>query len=328
MEILPSRPTLYGSFGMVAASDWIAASSGISILESGGNAFDAAVAAGFVLQVVEPHMSGPGGEMVALFACGGDGRPRVLCGQGTAPNAASTACYKGMGLAAVPGSGPLAASVPGAFDAWLLLLRDYGTKTLRDVLDKAIGYAEYGCPVLPGFHRRLIQVERLFHEFWPTSAGVYLPSGRIPSPFSTHRNPALARTYRRILREAEAASGDRAGQIDVARRVWSQGFVAEAIDAFAREPHADISGELHAGVISGDDLAAYTATYEDPVTLDWRGWTLCKPGPWSQGPVFLQHLALLGDDDLAASEELTTSAGSRVRRDGKAGLRGPRRLLR
>jgi gamma-glutamyltranspeptidase/glutathione hydrolase len=177
----------------------------------------------------------------------------------------------------------------------MLLLRDYGTKTLRDVLDAAIGYAESGFPLLRTASKALSSVESVFREHWPTSAALYLRAGSVPEPLATHRNPALARTFQLLLMEAEAASGDRAEQIETARRMFYRGFVAEAIDAFARRPHFDTSAEPHAGVITADDLAGYQATYEDPASLDWRGWTVCKPGPWSQGPVLLQQLALLED---------------------------------
>ena len=297
------HPTLWGTFGMVASSDWFSAAAGMAILEAGGNAFDAAVTAGLVLQVVEPHLCGPGGEMVAVFVNARDGRPRVVCGQGPAPQGATPAHFTRLGFDMVPGAGLLSAPVPGAFDAWMLLLRDYGTRTLRTVLDTAIGYAEGGFPLLPTACVRLGQVEGVFREHWPTSASLYLRNGSFPGPLSMHRNPALARTYRRLLTEAEAASGDREEQIETARRQWYRGFVAEAIGQFARRPHFDTSPEPHAGVITADDLAGYQACYEDPASLEWRGWTLCKPGAWSQGPVMLQQLTLLDDFEAAIQQE-------------------------
>jgi gamma-glutamyltranspeptidase/glutathione hydrolase len=301
-----SRPTLRGTFGMVAASDWFAASAGMGMLETGGNAFDAAIAAGFVLQVVEPYMSGPGGEVVAILAGPGDGQPTVLCGQGPAPRGATPDHFGRLGLNAVPGSGVLAAPVPGAFDAWMLLLRDHGTKSLREVLSPAITYAVNGHPLLPGTSRRIRANESNFKKFWPSSAALYLAGGRRPMPYALHRNEALAATYQRVLAEAEAAAGQREGQIDAARRTWYQGFVAEAIHEFARQPHFDAEGRQYPGVITGDDLACYQAGYEEPASLDWRGWTVCKPGPWSQGPVQLQQLALL--DGLDVTGEASDSA--------------------
>src|SRR5205823_5711693 len=121
-----------------------------AVLESGGTAFDAAAAAGFTLHVVEPHLNGPGGEVPAVFATAADPRPTVLCGQGVAPAGATIARYRdSLGLDLVPGTGLLAATVPGAVGGWLALLRDHGTMRLPDVLRHAIGYAEHGHPVHP-----------------------------------------------------------------------------------------------------------------------------------------------------------------------------------
>src|ERR1700761_5453132 len=144
-----TRPELAGTFGMVASTHWLASAAGMAALEQGGNAFDAAVAAGLALQVVEPHLNGLGGEVPVIAHHAGRGQTFVLCGQGTAPAAATPAAFADLGLDLIPGSGLLAACVPGAFGAWMTLLRDYGTLPLRDVLDDAIGYAAHGYPVLP-----------------------------------------------------------------------------------------------------------------------------------------------------------------------------------
>ena len=144
----PTRPQLAGTFGMVASTHWLASAAGMAVLEGGGNAFDAAVATGFVLQVVEPHLNGPGGEVPIIFATADSGRPTVLCGQGPAPAKATIGHYRGLGLTLIPGAGPLAAAVPGAVEAWLTLLRDHGTRSLGEVLGYAIWYAERGHPLL------------------------------------------------------------------------------------------------------------------------------------------------------------------------------------
>ncbi|MFH8788225.1 gamma-glutamyltransferase family protein [Streptomyces roseoverticillatus] len=287
-----TRPTLQGTFGMVSSTHWLASQSAMAVLESGGNAFDAAVAAGFVLHVVEPHMNGPAGEVPAVFAPAG-GPVQVLAGQGPAPRGATIEHYTSLGLDLVPGTGPLAAAVPGAFDAWMLLLRDHGTKPLADLLSYAIGYAEHGHAPVEAIGRTVATVRRIFETEWTSSAEVYLPGGRPPAPGTLLRNPALAATWRRLIAEAEAAGGSREQRIDAARRVWREGFVAEALVAAAARPTLDTSGERHAAPLTGDDLAAFRAGYEEPARHDWNGWTVCKPGPWSQGPVLLQQLALL-----------------------------------
>ncbi|WP_159926910.1 MULTISPECIES: gamma-glutamyltransferase family protein [Nocardia] len=287
-----TRPTLQGTFGMVSSTHWIASAAAMAILEDGGNAFDAAVAAAFVLHVVEPHLNGPAGEVPIILAPAGRA-PQVLCGQGPAPMGATIEHYTDLGLDLVPGTGPLAAAVPGAFDAWMLLLRDYGTKRLSDVLAHAIWYAERGHPVLEDVWGTLSAMQNLFESEWTTSAAVYLRGGKPPAPGQLLKNPALARTWRRLIAEAEAAHADREAQIETARRTWREGFIAEALTAAAAQPTMDTSGERHTGTLNGSDLVHYVATYEDPATYTWNGWTIAKPGLWSQGPVFLQQLALL-----------------------------------
>jgi gamma-glutamyltranspeptidase/glutathione hydrolase len=289
--VFTTRPELTGTFGMVASTHWLASSSGMAVLEAGGNAFDAAVAAGFVLQVVEPHLNGPGGEVPVVFATEHDPTPRVLSGQGVAPAGATVAHYRSQGLDLIPGSGLLAATVPGSWDAWLTLLRDHGTRTLRDVLGYAIGYARHGYPVVDRIPATVDSVADLFRDHWPTSADLWLPGGRPPEV--RHSNPVLADTWERLLTEAERAGADREAQIEAARRAWSQGFVAEAVDVFCRTAFRDDSGRDHAGVLTGADMAAWQAGYEDALTVDFGDWTLAKCGAWSQGPALAQQLALL-----------------------------------
>ncbi|MGW4226088.1 gamma-glutamyltransferase family protein [Streptomyces bauhiniae] len=289
-----TRPTLQGTFGMVSSTHWLASQSAMAVLEDGGNAFDAAVAGAFVLHVVEPHLNGPAGEAPILLAPAG-GEVRVLCGQGVAPAGATVAHYRGLGLDLVPGTGPLAAAVPGAFDAWLLLLRDHGTKPLDEVLKYAIGYAEHGHPPVENITATVESVRELFETEWTSSAEVYLPGGRAPRPGELLRNPALAATWKRLLAET-AGAGDREARIDAARAVWRTGFIAEALLRQSRRPTLDSSGSRNTGTLTESDLADWTAGYEAPATYDWNGWTLCKAGPWSQGPALLQQLALLPAD--------------------------------
>ncbi|MFE5186440.1 gamma-glutamyltransferase family protein [Streptomyces sp. NPDC056628] len=286
-----TRPTLQGTFGMVSSTHWLASQSAMAVLERGGNAYDAAVAGAFVLHVVEPHLNGPAGEVPILLAPAG-GEVRVLCGQGVAPAGATVPHYRGLGLDLVPGTGPLAAAVPGAFDAWMVLLRDHGTLAPADVLEYAIGYAEQGHAPVERVGETVETVRELFETEWTSSAEVYLPDGEPPRPGTLFRNPALAATWKRLLDEI-AGAGDRVARIEAARAVWRTGFIAEALVRQANRPTLDTSGERHTGTLTADDLAGWSATYEAPATYDWNGWTLCKAGPWSQGPVLLQQLALL-----------------------------------
>jgi gamma-glutamyltranspeptidase / glutathione hydrolase len=293
-----TRPELAGTFGMVASTHWLASAAGMAVLEKGGNAFDAAVAAGLTLQVVEPHLNGPGGEVPVIGHDARRGETFVICGQGTAPAAATPEAFAALGLDLVPGSGLLAATVPGAFGAWLRLLREYGTLPLRDVLGYAIGYAEAGFPLVPAISWAIASVEDIFRAHWTSSASIYLNGPAIPPPGSLFVNSVLAATYKRVLAAAETASADRDEQIEAARSAWYDGFVAEEIAKFAQSEVMDVTGERHQGLLSYDDLAGWHARIEPPVTYDYAGLTVCKTGPWGQGPVFLQQLALLSGLDL------------------------------
>ncbi|MFN4089240.1 MAG: gamma-glutamyltransferase family protein [Alphaproteobacteria bacterium] len=300
-----TRPEILGTFGVCASTHWLATATGMAILEKGGNAFDAAVAMGFALQVVEPHLNGPGGDMPLLMYSAGERRLRAICGQGVAPAAATIGRFRDLGLDMVPGTGLLAACVPGACDAWLTMLRDYGTMPLDAVLTPAIEFAGGGYPLIEHICATIASVSDLFRAEWPTSAAIYLKDGGVPAAGSVFRNPALAETYRRLLRESEAAGGDRERRIEAARRCLSHGFVAEAIDRFCRTQSVmDTSGRRHGGLLTGEDLARWQAAYEEPLTYDYGRYTVAKPGPWAQSPVFLQQLALLQGFDLAAMDPL------------------------
>src|SRR3954452_21365309 len=264
-----TRPELSGTFGMVASTHWLASAAGMAVLERGGEALDAAVAAGLALQVVEPHLNGPGGEVPILLW---DGQAKVICGQGPAPSGATIEAYRARGLELVPGKGRLAACVPGAFDAWMLMLRDFGTLELPDVMAYAIGYARDGFPVLPGIATAIASLT------WPTSTELW---GTVPAVGSRLRSPVLADTYERLSR---SSGPTREARIDAARDAFYRGWVAEAM--------ADDE------ILTGDDLAAFRATVEQPVSLGFRDWRVFKTGPWGQGPVFLQQLALLDGADL------------------------------
>jgi gamma-glutamyltranspeptidase / glutathione hydrolase len=289
-----TRPEIEGTFGAVASTHWIATAVGMATLEQGGNAFDAAVATAFTLQVVEPHLNGPGGDVPVIIYDVRRGKVEVVCGQGPAPAGATIAHYRREGLDLVPGTGLLAACVPGMFETWMLLLRDHGTLPLRAVLSPAIGYAQNGHPLVERASATIATVADLFRKYWPTSATVFLPNGTIPETGALFANETLAATYLRILGEAESTGGDRIAQIERARKSWSQGFVAEAIDRFCRTQEVmDTSGARHRGVLTANDMARWAPHVEAPLTYDYGRYTVCKTGLWGQGPVMLQQLALL-----------------------------------
>jgi len=295
-----TRPEIDGTFGVVASTHWIGTAVGMSILERGGNAFDAGVATAFTLQVVEPHLCGPGGDIPAMLYDAKAGKPIVVCGQGPAPAGATIAHYRDhLGLDIVPGTGLLPACVPGTFETYMMILRDWGTMRLRDVLEPAIGYARNGYPLVERGCSTISAVADLFRKHWPTSAAVYLPGGKVPEPNSLFTNVKHAETYERILEEAEAGGGGREAEIERARRAWSQGFVAEAIDQFCRTNEVmDVSSRPHKGVLTAQDMAKWLPTIEEPIHLDYGNYRVMKPHAWTQGPVLLQMLALLKGFDL------------------------------
>jgi len=300
-----TRPEIAGTFGVVASTHWIGSQVGMAVLERGGNAFDAAAATAFTLQVAEPHLNGPGGDAPIILHSARTRTQHVVCGQGVAPQAATLDKFRSLDIDLIPATGVLPAVVPGAFDAWCLLLRDWGTWELPDVLAYAIGYAKNGVHVVPRISATIESMRLLFETEWKTSAAVFLPDGKGPAPESLFARPALAATYERICREA--TGGTREARIDAARGAWYRGFVAEAVDRFFRTTDVlDVSGRRHRGLLAAEDFARWSATVEDPATYDYNGHTVLKCGPWSQGPVFLQQLALLRGFDVGAMDPFGT----------------------
>ncbi|MBY3487621.1 gamma-glutamyltransferase family protein [Rhizobium laguerreae] len=302
MTAFTTRPEILGTFGVVTSTHWIASAVGMSILEKGGNAFDAAVATGFVLQIVEPHLCGPGGDLPAVIYSKKKDKVEVICAQGPAPAGATIERYTAEGLSLIPGDGLLATVIPGSFDGWMLMLRDYGSMSVRDVLEPAIYYAEHGHPMLPRVSATIKGLAAFFEKEWPTSYETWLPGGSAPEAHANFRNPVLAETWKRILAESEVKSG-REAQVEAARDAFYRGFVAEKIDDYLKTAEVmDASGNRHKGVLTANDMANWSATIEEPLTYDYHGWTIAKIGPWGQGPVFLQTLSILKGFDLAAMD--------------------------
>jgi gamma-glutamyltranspeptidase/glutathione hydrolase len=179
------------------------------------------------------------------------------------------------------------------------MLERWGTWSLRDVLAYAISYARNGYPAIPGICATIGAVAEMFGTDWPTSAAAWLPGGAVPAAGSMLRNPVLADTYERVVTEAERRSADRAGQLVAAREIWYEGFVARALVDFSSTTRwRDSTGDVHGGLLSAADMAAWRATIEPAATYDYGRYTVCKTQAWGQGPVFLAQLALLSGFDL------------------------------
>jgi gamma-glutamyltranspeptidase/glutathione hydrolase len=254
-----TRPEIAGTFGVVATTHWIASQVGMAVLERGGNAFDAAAAAGFTLQLAEPHLNGPGGDVPIIIHSARSDSQHVICGQGVAPDSATPERFASLGLDLVPGTGLLPAVVPGAFDAWALMVRDWGTWELPEILAYAIGYARNGIHIVPRISATIETIRPMFETEWPSSAAVFLPNGATPAPGSLFTRPTLADTWTRVLREAIGSS--REARIDAARNAWYRGFVAEAIGKFYRSAELlDSSGRRHRGLLGAEDMSRSNIT--------------------------------------------------------------------
>jgi gamma-glutamyltranspeptidase/glutathione hydrolase len=305
-------PTLYplvmGREVMVASEHYLSASAGARMFARGGNAVDAALAATLVEGVVNPHMHTIGGEAPMLIYSAKARRVLAINGNMIAPGRATVAHYRSLGFKLVPHSGLLAAGVPAAFDAIITALAEFGTMTLADIVEPALKLAEDGFPVhvglageknidetnpqYAGAGASIRNFAEKFRTEWPSTARLYMPGGEVPEPGAIIRNPALAHFFRRLL-DAEAGAKNR-GREEALRA---------AADRFYR---GDIAGEIVAwsrqngGLLEASDLAAFKSRIETPVSADYRGITMYKCGPWSQGPVFLQQLKILEGFDLAA----------------------------
>ena len=297
-----TRPVVMGTHGMVASGHYLASRIGLHILESGGNAVDAAAAMGFALSVLEPHLYGIGGEAPLLIYLADEHRVVSLSGQGPAPKRATIEWFNKGGFNAIPGDGLLAATVPDALSAWITALIHFGTMRLSDTLEPAVELAERGFPMYGVLHFAIQRNAQRFQEEWPTSAEIYLPNGRVPNYGEPFVQTDLANVFRKLLEaEHHASRQGRKEGLRAAHDLFYKGDIAGQMVKFSQENRfPDASGKRHCGLLSLEDLSHYSARVEEPVTTEYRGYEVYKCGPWTQGPVFLQQLNLLEGYDLAS----------------------------
>jgi gamma-glutamyltranspeptidase/glutathione hydrolase len=289
-EMSEARPQIQGIHGCVATSHYLATEAGFQILTQGGNAIDAAVAAGFALHVVEPHMNSIGGECPIIVHSAREHKTFAISGQGTAPRKATLAFFRENNIRLIPGDGLLPATVPGSFGAWITCLSKFGTLSLSKVMDPAIRYAEEGIVVYPALQRIIQMNSRRFSAEWPTTARVFLPNDKPPRTGDVVKQPELAKTLR-------ALSGT--NDVTAARDFFYSGLIARKIIEYASSHSIrDATGKPHTSLLTLNDFEEYKTRIEEPVSSDYSGFTVHKCGPWSQGPVFLQQLNLLEGDDL------------------------------
>ena len=303
-------PTLYplimGRRAILATEHYLSASAGARMFACGGNAIDAAVAATFVEGVVNPHMHTIGGEAPMLIYSATARQVVAINGNMMAPARATIDHFRSLGIELIPGAGLLAAGVPAALDALMTALRDFGTRSLAEVLEPALQLADEGFPMhiglsgdpdipdsaIAGAGASLRSNANRFLTKWPSSGRVYLPDGKVPLPGIVLKNPALANFFKRLL-DAESAAKNRGREagLDAARDRFYRGDIARDIVAWS---------DANGGLLAAADLERFTTRAETPASADYRGVTVLKCGPWSQGPVFLQQLKLLEGFDLAA----------------------------
>lgn len=246
----------------------------MDVLRDGGNAVDASVTAAFVLQIVEPHLNGPAGELVALLHGPQSVRPTCLSGVGPAPRAATREAFMRQGMDLVPGTGVLSAPIPGQFHALTTLLETQGTLSLGQVLQPAASVARFGFPVTPSLHEALRSAELGIFRHDPKSARHWIPRG-VPVLGSLMKNIELANLFDELIAVSKHHPSRSEG-IAAARHHWYRGPVAEAIHAHATE---------HGGLLTYDDVASYQSTFEDPIVHHAGEHTFVKAGLWTQGAV-------------------------------------------
>ncbi len=296
-----TRPIIRGRSLVVACGHYLAAASGMRMHALGGNAFDAGVAMVFAQSVLEFQSFGFGGEVPILLYDAHARQVAVIDGNTRAPAAATIEWFRTRGITLIPGDGFLAAGVCAVPDALITVLDRYGRLTLEQVLGPAIELASGGFPMYEGMLRSIVENEARLRD-WPTSTALFLPGGLLPALGDTWRNPDLARTFERLVdAERAARSLGRSAALGAARDCFYRGPIAREIVAYQRETEIrDANGVVSSGLLTEDDFTEFRGRVESPVSFTYRGYEVHKCGPWSQGPVFLQQLALLEGLDLRA----------------------------
>ena len=296
------RPVIRGRRLLVTCGHYLGTMAGMRMLAHGGNAVDAGVAAVFAQVVLEFQSAGFGGECPILIHSARDGRVVALNGNCRAPAAATVKRYRDLGFELIPGDGFLAAGVCATPSVLITALERYGTLTLGQVLAPAIELAGDGFPVYDAFARAVGRMAARFEREWPSSAALLLPGGAAPEPGQVFKNPDLARTYERLVEaEHNARHLGRSAALRAAHDRFYSGDIAAAIVAFQRDTtttHA--GGPPSSGLLTREDFATFSTHEEAPASTTYRGFTVHKCGPWSQGPVFLQQLNILEGYDLRA----------------------------
>jgi gamma-glutamyltranspeptidase/glutathione hydrolase len=285
-----------GTREMVAAANNQEVEAGFRILTQGGNAIDAGVAATLAAAVTEQARFGLGGEMPLIIKPAGK-PPLVVSAVGVAPKKATADFYLKRGpepwedagrKPPIPPQGMLAAITPGVFDGLMLALETHGTMSFAQVAQPAIEYAGQGFPLGEEFVS-FIRFNQRVLELWPTSKAIFMGGGGPPNRGEVFKATTLANTLQELARAEKKARGNRAKKIHAVRDYFGRGPIAKKMAAFS---------EANGGLISYEDLAGFHAEIEQPKTTTYRGYTIVKPGFWTQGPVMIEALNMLEGYDL------------------------------
>ncbi len=286
------RPVVRGAEGAIAAGHYLASQAGYEILRAGGNAVDAGVAAGLVLNVVKPHMANLGGEAPIILYDPVRGVIDNIDGLGWWPARATVEYFHEHHGGKLPPRGTAGSVVPAALDAWLTALARAGTMDLADVIAPARRAAADGFPAYEAFTDYHAGFGPEFADDQPTTAAVLTPNGRVPQPGDLVRQPALAALLDTLVAEAARhRSRGREASIQAARDYFYTGAPAHDIARYCAET---------GGLMTYEDIAAYHVRLDPPVTAHVFGYDVHVCGPWSQGPVIAQALRLIEGFDLAA----------------------------
>ena len=300
MASFTTRPVVMGTRGVVTSGHYLATAAGFRIMEQGGNAIDAAAAMCFCVNLLEPQSNGIGGEAPTLVYSARERKAVAISGMGWSPQALTIDWCRDNDIDLIPGDGYLPACVPAVVDTWATAVARYGRLSFSQVLAPAMELAENGFPVYERLHDTLASSQARFEEQYPSTAEIYYPGRRAPEVGEVWRNPDFA-SMLRMMCEAESGASSRVAGIEAARDAFYAGPIAERIAEFiADNPVEDASGSSHAGLLSYDDIAQWRATVEEPASYSYKGLEVHKCPTWTQGPVFLQQLALLDGFDLPA----------------------------
>ena len=301
MVSFTTRPVVMGTRGVVTAGHYLVASVGLRILMRGGNAIDAAAAMGICEPLIEPQSCGIGGEVPTLIYSAKERQTFAISGMGWSPRGFTIDWCRENGIDLIPGDGYLPACVPAPVDTWATALARFGTLSFTEILEPTIEFAENGFPVYEALQRSIRMNLEKFTDLYPTTGEIYCADGRVPEIGHIIRNPDFAEMLRVMCRAEAAARGKgRVAAIEAARDAFYKGEIAEKIIAFITDhPVEDASGKAHTGLLSYDDMAEWHAEIESPVSLEYKGYDVHKCPPWTQGPTFLQHLAILNQLDVS-----------------------------